>query len=84
MSITHQPVAQDNYEVALNVTIAEKSEQKTAYTVNIKQDCVLKMSTRDGKQRKEIFIIANLVFKRQSYLELLNCSLKLKKGNVHV
>lgn len=54
MSINHQPVAQDTFEITLNVTVTGKTEQRTAYTANVQQSCVLKINSKDEQQLTQI------------------------------
>ena len=64
MSVNKQAVAPDTFEVTLNVTVTGKSEQKTAYTVNVQQACVLKIGSKDEQQLNQIMnvYIPNLLY----------------------
>ncbi len=64
MSINNQPIAQDTYEVTLNVTVTGIVEQKTAYIANVQQSCVLKISSKDEQQLNKIInvYIPNMLY----------------------
>ncbi len=57
MSINNQPIAQDTYEITLNITVTGKIEQKTAYIANVQQSCVLKTSSKDEQQLSQIMSV---------------------------
>lgn len=57
MSINHQPIAQDTFEITLNVTVTGKIEQKTAYTANVQQSCALKIGTKDEQALTQIMSV---------------------------
>lgn len=54
MSVNSQAVAPDTFEVTLNVSVTGKVEQKTAYTANVQQSCVLKIASKDQQQLTQI------------------------------
>ncbi len=57
MSINNQPIARDTFEITLNITVTGKIEQKTAYTVNVQQSCVIKINSKDEQQLSQIMNI---------------------------
>lgn len=57
MSINTQPIAQDTFEITLNVTVTGKIEQRTAYTATVQQSCVIKTSSKDEQQLSQIMNI---------------------------
>jgi preprotein translocase subunit SecB len=64
ISINKQAVTQDTYEVTVNITVTGKYGQKTAYTVNVQQACVLKIGSKDEQQLNQIMNISipNLIY----------------------
>lgn len=77
MSINQQPIAQDTYEVTLNITVTTKLEQRTAYTANIQHSCVIKTNTRDEKQLGHIMNVhvPHLLYPyaRKAIADLISC-----------
>ncbi len=78
MSINNQPIAQDTYEITLNVTVTGKIEQKTAYIANVQQSCVLEINSKDEQQLNKIInvYIPNMLhpYVRKTISDLIVCS----------
>lgn len=64
MAVNKQVIELDTFEVILNVSVIGKSEQRTAYSINVQQACVLKISCKDEQQLNQIMnvYIPNLLY----------------------
>lgn len=78
MSVNNQSIAQDIYEVTLNVTVTGKAEQRTVYIANVQQSCVLKIGGKNEQQLNKIInvYIPNMLhpYVRKTISDLIGCS----------
>lgn len=78
ISVNKQAIAQDTYEVTVNITVTGKLGQKTAYIVNVQQACVLKIASKEEQQLNQIMniTIPNLLYPyvRKAIADLIGSS----------